>query len=73
MRHLPNNKTQKQNTIITACFDYYGLGKNAEEIKSAKKIALWIMGRKKGIALTEQEESDLWAIKTNLSDETYTK
>lgn len=71
MRHLPNNKSPKQNIIISACFDYYGPEINAEETKSAKKIALWTMGRKKGISLTEQESSDLWAVKINLADEIY--
>ncbi len=71
MRHLPNNKSPKQNVIVNACFDYYGTGATAEEAKSAKKIALWIMGRKKGIVLTEEERSNLWAIKINLADNVY--
>jgi len=71
MRHLPNNKSPKQNIIINACFDYYGTETTAEETKSAKKIALWVMGRKKGISLTEEEKSALWAIKNNLADRVY--
>lgn len=71
MRRLPNNKSPKQQIIISACFDYFGKDINLEEKKSAKKIALWMMGRKKGISLSEQENSDLWAIKANLADETY--
>lgn len=71
MRHLPNNKTERQKLIIESCLDYYGSGISKEERKSAKKIALWVMGRRKGISLTENEKSDVWAIKINLEDETY--
>ena len=69
MRRLPKNKSDRHKLIITACQDYYGRGQNQ---KRANQIALYLMGRKKGVELTEQEKSDMWAIKTNLEDETYT-
>lgn len=71
MKHLPSKKTLKQKIIINACFDYYGTGISGEDTKVAKKIALYLMGRRKGIVLTEEEKSDLLKIKTNLKDKTY--
>jgi len=73
MRQLPTKRTAKQNIIIKASFDYFGTGISKEEEKSAKKIALWAMNRKKRINLTEEENSGLWAVKTNLDDPTYAK
>jgi len=70
MRTLPKNKTEKQKIIINAVYDYYGKEKN---LTRANQVALFIMGRKRGVTLTKEEESDLWAIKTNMSDETYFK
>lgn len=73
MRHLPKTKTQKQKIIIQACLDYYGSGASIEDKKSTTKIALWIMNRKKGVNLSEQEMSDVWAVKANLNDPIYAK
>jgi len=73
MRHLPKNKTQNQDIIIGACYDYYGTNLNAEDKKSARKTALWIMGRRRNIKLTEGEQKNMLAIKENLKDKTYTE
>ena len=73
MRQLPTKRTTKQKIIIAACFDYFGPGISPEDKKSAKKIALWAMNRKRGVNLLEQEMSDVWAVKTNLGDPVYTK
>ena len=77
---LHHSLAEKKNHIGKNLTKGLGAGMNpdtgkkaAEETKSAKKIALWIMQRKKGISLTEKEKSDLWAIKNNLVDKTYVK
>ena len=71
MRHLPRKRNQKQNLIIKAVRDYFGEA-NPEEKKSATKISLWLMGRKKGVVLSEEERDILEVIKVNLRDKTYT-
>lgn len=71
MRRLPIKKTNKQKIIIEATFDYFGKEMTNEEKKSAKQIALYIMGRKRGVNLTEEEKSDMWAIRENLGDKVY--
>lgn len=70
MRTLPKNKSDKQKIIIEACHDYYGKGQNE---KRANQVALYLMGRKRDVELTEEEMSDLWKIKENLKDEIYLK
>ena len=69
MRGLPKNKSDKQKLIIAAVYDYFGIGSKVR----ANQIAIYIMGRKKGVTLTNEEKSDAWAIKENLKDEIYTK
>lgn len=68
MRTLPKNKSENHKLIISAVYDYYGVGKT----KRANQVALYIMGRKRGVELSEEEKSDMWAIKENLKDKTYT-
>jgi len=70
MRTLPRNKSQKQKLFISACHDYYGKGKNEAR---ANQIAIWMMGRRRGIKLTEEEKSAMWAIRENLKDTIYTE
>ena len=67
-RRLPKNKTAKHNQIIDAVRDYYGDGANNEDKKAAKQVALYLMGRRRGVILTEEQESDMWAIKQNLAE-----
>lgn len=69
MRTLPKNKSQKQKLIIAAVYDYFGVGSKVR----ANQIAIWLMGRRRGVNLTEEEKSDVWAIKENLKDETHVK
>ncbi|MFA5652262.1 MAG: hypothetical protein WC933_02765 [Candidatus Paceibacterota bacterium] len=66
MRTLPKNKSEKQKLIIKVVYDYYGGGSTR-----ANQVAVYLMGRKKGVNLTEKEMSDLWAIKTNMTDKVY--
>ncbi len=67
-RRLPKHRTVKQESIIQAAFDYFGPGMTEEDRRSAGQIALFLMGRKRGVSLTEEEESAARAIKHNLPD-----
>jgi|SRR3989338_3462189 len=70
MRNLPYKPTEKQKLIMEAVKDYFG-EINTEEQKSARKISLWLMGRKKRISLTEEEEKIKELVRTNLQDKVY--
>jgi len=70
MRRLPNKRTKKHNLIIKAVEDYFG-EVNPRERKSITKIALWLINRKKGVSLTEEEEGIKETIKANLQDKVY--
>jgi hypothetical protein len=67
MRRLPIKRSLKQKIIIRTVEDYFGKA-NPKERKSATKIALVLMGRKKGVVLSEEEKEDLRLIKENLND-----
>ncbi len=68
MRRLPTNNTAKQKAIIEAVSDYYGAGITNQEKSQTTQVALFLMGRRKRIFLTAEQESDIWAIKANLPD-----
>ena len=70
MRKLPLKPTFKQKLIIEAVKDYFGEIKG-EEKKSVTKIALWLMNRRKGVVLTEEEQEILEVVKMNLADKLY--
>ena len=70
MRRLPRKRNQKQNLIIRGVEDYFGEA-NAEEKKSATRISLWLMNRRRGVVLSEEEKGVLEVIKANLKDKTY--
>ena len=67
MRTLPKHKSDKQKLIIAATYDYFGIGSKVR----ANQVALFLMGRKRGVNLTDEEKSDVWAIRENLNDKTY--
>lgn len=71
MRQLPRNRTKRHNRIIQAVDDFFGDGQPAKERWLRKNIALWIMNRKKGIKLNDEQKEAMWYIKSNLSDPTY--
>lgn len=70
MRNLPYKPTEKQKLIIEAVKDYFG-EINTEEQKSARKISLWLMGKRRGIDLTEEEKEIMETMRTNLQDKVY--
>lgn len=39
---------------------------NSAESKSSVSIALWLMGRRKGVSLTKEEEEVVWMVQQNL-------
>lgn len=70
-RNLPIKRTKKQNLIIAASYDYFGKGMARQEIPAVKAIALFLMNRKKGVKLSEEQKLDMLTIKNNLRDDIY--
>ena len=71
MRRLPIKPNQKQRKIISACQDFFGSGASQTEKTQAKRLALWLLNRRKGLLLSEEEQNVLFFIKNNLADKTY--
>lgn len=71
MRKLPFKKSPRQELLIQAVFDFYGEGLRKKKYRRAKEMALYLMGRRKGIELDKKQKEDMWYIKGNLSDKTY--
>jgi len=67
-RTLPRHLSNNQQKILTATLEFFGDGASSQEKSRAKKIALWIMGRRKNNKLTEEEMSSVFYIKNNLAD-----
>jgi len=71
-RQLPTKPNDKQKLIIRAVADYYGSGITADEKVASKIVALFLMNRKARLPeLTDEQKSDMWAIKVNLEDKGY--
>ena len=68
MRKLPYTRSQNQNIIIKTTQDFWGENKISRKIINT---ALWVMGRKKGIILNDEEDEAVWHIKNNLLDKLY--
>ena len=72
MRRLPNKLNLRQKLIIEATKDFLGEGCPVKGFKrTLTNIALWVMNRKKGIRLDNEELDAVWYIRQNLSDGTY--
>jgi len=69
MRNLPRKPSPKQELIIKAVEDFCGGGGSSNRNKA--NAALWIMGRKRGIELTEEEKDIVWYVQQNLADDIY--
>lgn len=72
MRNLPKKPNEYQKTVIKAVRDFWGDGSDVKD-RSIINTALWIMGRRARIELTEQEKEAVWYIQENLKDEIYRK
>jgi len=70
-RRLPTKPNDNQKIIIVAVKDYYGEGATPTERREQKQIALWLMNRRKGVHLTEDQKEDLEHIRVNLKDKLY--
>ena len=70
-RRLPIKRSPEHNLIINAVDDFFGEGCSQEDQKLKKDICLWVMGRKRGVELIEEQQEILWYIKGNLADQTY--
>jgi len=69
-RVLPRKLSPQRTMILKAVYDFYGeLPKNISP--KIKEVALYIMGRKKGIELNEEQQAVVWYVKQNLQDRTY--
>ena len=67
MRNLPSKRSQEHETIIKATQDFWNEGITRRVIN----VACWIMGRKRGIELNEEEKSAVWYVQGNLTDKRY--
>jgi hypothetical protein len=61
---------EKQRLIFDAVKDYFG-EVSSKEKSSLKNIALYLMGKRKGIKLSDEEKSIVDRIKANLNDKIY--
>jgi len=71
MRKLPLKMTDAQKLIFWATVDFYGDGLTTKEIPEIRQLAIYLMGRRKGIKLTDQQKDDMWYIRENLKDKVY--
>lgn len=71
MRRLPRNKTSKHKLIIKATDDFFGSGCLPENKRLKKDVCLWLMNRKKGVKLNDEQRDAVWHIRTNIADPTY--
>jgi len=69
-RTLPHNKTLFHKRIINSVNDYYG-DSPLKEQRGKKDIMLWLMNRRKGVKLNEEQKGALWIIRNNLADPIY--
>jgi hypothetical protein len=63
--------TIKDKRIFSATRDYYNVADNPKQTKRTNQIAFHITGRKRLKDLTEEEKSDIWAIRQNMGDSVY--
>lgn len=73
MRNLPRKQTKKHKIIIQAVDDFFGTSYPIKQRKLKKGIALWLMKRKKGVKLDNEQKEAVEIIKNNLSDPAYRK
>lgn len=68
MRRLPLRPTKQQKLVVDAVCDFYNVD---DPRRNEIDMALWIMGRKRGVKLTDEQMYDITAIQANVGDETY--
>jgi len=72
MRKIPNKISEQQRITLYATLDFYGDGLPKKERPSVRQLAIYLMGRRKGIKLTDQQKDDMWYIRENIKDKVYT-
>ncbi|MDP3093615.1 MAG: hypothetical protein Q8N16_02515 [bacterium] len=70
MRRLPRKPSQRQDRIIQAVEEWFGKMNPAEK-KASVRISLFLMGRRKGIELAEEEKDMTWYVSQNLASESH--
>lgn len=68
-RLLPRKPSQRQKLVIKATEDFFN--QKPSQNPSITKIALFLMGRRKGLKLLSEEEETTWRIRNNLQDRIY--
>lgn len=63
MRQLPRKRNLRQAEIIELVKEYFG---EENQKSTIAKIALWLMGKRKGVILSDEEKEDLRLIRANL-------
>jgi len=72
MRNLPSKLNPTQALIIEAVKDYFGEGSPKDGLqRNIINVSLWLMNRRKGIKLNDEEKSAVYAIRENLRDKVY--
>ena len=56
--------------IINAVKDFCGEDSSVSE-RNITNVSLWIMGRKSGVELNEEEKEIVWYVQQNLADNVY--
>jgi hypothetical protein len=64
MKRNPGTRKTSHKLIVKAVRDYFGVSSDSEQ-----KMVDVLEGKK--MILTKEEESDVWAIKVNLTDKIY--
>jgi len=68
MRNLPVKRSPEQEIIIGAVQDFWNEDKITRRVIN---VAVWIMGRKRGVELTDEEKEAVWYVQNNLTDRNY--
>ncbi|KKQ68588.1 MAG: hypothetical protein A2626_02815 [Candidatus Nealsonbacteria bacterium RIFCSPHIGHO2_01_FULL_38_55] len=70
-RRLPTNKTKEHKMIILAVDDYFGNGCSPADKKLKTNICLWLMRRKRGVSLSDEQKEAVAIVRDNLNDKIY--
>lgn len=71
LRRLPTNKSPKHKQIIEAVNDYFGSGCLPAQRKLKKDICLWLMARRRGVKLNDEQKDAVWIVRQNIAAKAY--
>ena len=69
-RQLPRNKSDKHKLIISAVKDFFGSTPGLTK-REVIELSCWLMNRKKGIKLTDEQLETAALIRNNIADLKY--